>query len=84
MSESAAELARQDAWRAAVQSGQVTASVTDGVVTVESTAKVQVPITVPTGTTVSGSTTVFGSSYAGELSAWQAMVPGARLQLQLS
>jgi hypothetical protein len=86
LAQTAAELARQDAWRAAVQTGQVTASVTDGVVTVtsNSTVKVQVPITVRTGTTVYGSTTAFGTSYAGERSAWQSMTTGSQLKLQLA
>ena len=86
LAETAAELARQDAWRAAVQAGQVTASVMDGVVTVKSnsTVNVQVPITVRSGTLVYGSTTAFGTSYAGELSAWQSMTAGSQLQLQLA
>lgn len=81
----AAELSRQATWSQAVQSGQVTASVKDGVVTVvnSSSIKVQIPITVPTGTTLAGTTTAFGSSYGGELSTWQSMTVGASLALQL-
>ena len=86
LAQTAAELARQDAWRAAVQAGQVTASVTDDVVTVKSnsTVNVRVPITVRPGTTVFGSTTAFGTSYAGSLSAWQSMTAGSQLQLKLA
>ncbi len=69
-------LGDQSAWSAvqAAASPTVTASETNGVVTVHNTGtgSVNVPITVPPGTTVGGS--AFGQSYGGELSDWTTIV----------
>src|SRR5664280_339346 len=61
-------LAEQSAWAKAA--GSVTATETNGVVTVTnaSGSPVSVPITVPPGTTVGGA--AFGQPYGGELSTW--------------
>ncbi len=63
-------LADQTAWTAAETAGTVTASEENGVVTVKNTGTgaVNVPVTVPPGTTVG--TSAFGSPYGGQLSAW--------------
>src|SRR5664280_3252823 len=63
-------LGQQSAWAAAQTAGSVTASETNGVVTVTNAAAspVSVPITVPPGTTVGGA--AFGQPYGGELSTW--------------
>ncbi|HEY1671494.1 MAG TPA: putative Ig domain-containing protein [Streptosporangiaceae bacterium] len=62
-------LAKQSAWATAEQGGNYTASVTNGVVTVaNSGAEVNVPVTVPPGTTVNGG--AFGQPYGGDLSDW--------------
>jgi len=67
---SAKILAQQTAWANAQAGGKVTASVKNGVVTVTNTgAQVDVPVTVPNGTTVGGAA-AFGDSYAGTRSAW--------------
>ncbi len=71
-------LADQTNWAAAL--GQATptvaASETNGVVTITNTGTgaVNVPVTVPTGTTVSGSTSL--QSYGGVLSNWVELGPG--------
>jgi hypothetical protein len=80
---SAAEMARQDAWSDAVNAGRVTASVQDGVVTVSATTGVTVPLTVPTGSTLAGTTTPFGASYAGERSAWSSVTPTTSLMVRV-
>jgi hypothetical protein len=79
-----AELTRQADWKAALSSGHVSASVQDGIVTVNTTANVSVPVTISAGTTFAGTTTTFGTSYAGALSAWQSLTPEAPLRLQLN
>jgi hypothetical protein len=62
-------LAEQSAWGTAETGGNYTASVTNGTVTVTNNgAAVNVPVTVPTGTTVNGA--AFGQSYGGDLSDW--------------
>jgi len=83
LASAADELGRQDTWKAATAAGQVRASVQAGVVTVSSASAVPVPVTVPSGTTLAGTTTGFGSGYAGQLSAWQTVTPTSPLQLQL-
>jgi hypothetical protein len=80
---SAAELARQDAWRNVVKAGLVTASVQDGVVTISTTTGVTVPVTVPTNSTYAGTITPFGTSYAAERSAWEAVTPASPLRVQV-
>jgi len=66
---SAKTLAQQTAWATAQAGGKVTASITNGVVTVANAGTAtDIPVTVPTGTTVNG--TPFGTSYSGALSAW--------------
>jgi Putative Ig domain len=68
-------LAEQTAWSnvLAATTPSVTASETNGVVTIDNTGtgSVNVPVTVPPGTTVSGSATL--QSYGGELSNWVTM-----------
>ncbi|MFE1462877.1 hypothetical protein ACFW6M_17480 [Streptomyces nigra] len=63
-----AELARRAAWRTAVDDGQVTAYRIGDTVTVDAPAGVDVPATMPDGTTRSG--TAFGQAYAGHRSGW--------------
>ncbi|MEV4682351.1 hypothetical protein [Streptomyces kurssanovii] len=68
MEDIGSELRRRAAWRAAVQSGQVTAYRIGGTVTVEGPDGMAVPATMPEGTTRAGSP--FGEAYAGERSGW--------------
>ena len=69
-------LAEQGAWSAAAAAGQVSASEQDGVVTVTNAGPgVSVPVTVPGGTTVNG--TSFGHPYGGDLSDWVNLGNGA-------
>ena len=74
-------LAEQAAWQPIANTtnatgGQVTASETNGTVTVTNNgAEVQVPVTVPAGTTVNGS--AFGTAYGGQLSDWVDLGTGA-------
>ena len=69
-------LAEQSAWATAESGGNYTASVTNGTVTVtNSGSAVNVPITVPAGTTVSGA--AFGTAYGGQLSDWVNLGTGA-------
>ncbi len=69
-------LGDQTNWSSALTAGTVKATETNGVVTVTNsgTGAVNVPVTVPPGTTVGGA--AFGQSYAGELSDWTS-VPAA-------
>jgi len=77
-------LAEQAAWQPIAAAaatdetgGQVTASVTNGTVTVaNSGAEVKVPVTVPPGTAVNGAGS-FGESYGGDLSDWVDLGNGA-------
>ena len=74
-------LADQAAWGATLTSTSgtasgVSASEKDGVVTITNTgAAREVPVTVPTGTTVNGAP--FGQAYGGELSEWADLGAGA-------
>jgi hypothetical protein len=69
-------LAEQSAWGTAETGGNYTASETNGTVTVTNNgAAVNVPITVPPGTTVNGSP--FGQAYGGDLSDWVNLGNGA-------
>jgi hypothetical protein len=62
-------LGQQSAWSSALAGGKVSATEVNGVVTVtNSGSPVQVPVTVPFGTTVGGA--AFGQSYGGALSGW--------------
>ncbi len=66
----------QNAWATAEAGGNYTASETNGTVTVTNNgAEVQVPVTVPAGTTVNGS--AFGTAYGGQLSDWVDLGTGA-------
>jgi hypothetical protein len=63
-------LQQQSAWATASAGTAYSASETNGTVTVTNTGpQVSIPVTVPTGTTVNGSTTTL-TSYGGEASAW--------------
>jgi hypothetical protein len=69
-------LQQQSAWAAAEAGTGIAASETNGTVTVtNSGAAVNVPITVPAGTTVNGA--AFGTAYGGTLSAWVNLGTGA-------
>src|ERR1039457_7299959 len=62
-------LAEQSAWATAETGGKYTASEQNGVVTVTNNGSaVNIPVTVPPGTTVNGS--AFGQPYGGDLSNW--------------
>ena len=78
-----AVLADQTAWAGiqAQTSPSVTASETNGVVTIHNTGTgaVNVPVTVPPGTTVSGA--AFGQSYEGQSSDWTSVAAGGSLVL---
>ena len=69
-------LAEQGAWATASTAGQVSATETNGVVTVTNNGSgVNVPVTVPPGTTVNGA--AFGQAYGGNLSDWVNLGTGA-------
>ena len=69
-------LAQQAAWAKADTAGQVSATETNGVVTVKNNGSgVNVPVTVPPGTTVNGA--AFGQAYGGSLSDWVNLGTGA-------
>ncbi|MEV6122986.1 hypothetical protein AB0M23_21130 [Streptomyces sp. NPDC052077] len=68
------ELKRRSTWKAAVDSGQVTAYRIGDAVTVQAPAGTAVPATMPTGT-VNGASG-FGSAYAGTLSGWTSPAGG--------
>jgi hypothetical protein len=69
-------LAEQSAWASAATAGNYTATETNGVVTVKNNgAGVNVPVTVPAGTTVNGA--AFGQAYGGNLSDWVNLGTGA-------
>ena len=73
-------LAEQGAWATANTAGQVSASVTNGVVTVKNNGSgVNVPVTVPAGTTVNSA--AFGQAYGGNLSDWVNLGTGATVTL---
>ena len=74
-------LAEQAAWATALSTNQVSAADANGTVTVTNNGgtAVQVPITVPMGTTVNGST--FGDAYGGQLSQWSALAPDGTVTL---
>jgi hypothetical protein len=74
-------LQEQSAWATASAGTGISASVTNGTVTVtNSGAAVNVPVTVPAGTTVNGSTTTL-TPYGGQLSAWFPLGTGATVTL---
>ncbi|MES9601797.1 hypothetical protein [Actinomadura sp. NPDC000929] len=66
MAAAGAELRRQDAWRAALRGGGVTAYLQDGKVTIKAPGGLDVPVTMPEGTREGGEP--FGRAYAGERS----------------
>ena len=69
-------LAKQSAWASAAKAGTYTASETNGTVTITNNgAGVNVPVTVPAGTTVNGA--AFGQAYGGNLSDWVNLGTGA-------
>ncbi|MFE1444289.1 hypothetical protein [Streptomyces sp. NPDC058739] len=71
------ELKRRDAWQAALDQGRVTAYRVGKTVTVTAPSGVQVPVTTPEGTRkqLLLGTTVFGTGYAGQRSAWTTPEP---------
>ncbi|MEV8598424.1 hypothetical protein AB0465_00740 [Streptomyces griseoviridis] len=73
------ELKRRAAWQSAVQAGQVTAYRIGTAVTVSAPSGIQVTATLPTGTTLGG--TSFGTAYAGAVSGW---TPSAGTPLTLT
>ena len=76
-------LAEQTAWTTAEAGTGISASETDGTVTVDNSGSaVEVPITVPSGTTVNGAP--FGASYGGQLSAWVDLGAGGTVVLTQS
>jgi len=69
-------LADQGAWATAETAGNYTASENNGTVTVTNNGSaVNIPITVPPGTTVNGA--AFGEAYGGDLSDWVNLGTGA-------
>ncbi|MEU1279249.1 hypothetical protein [Streptomyces sp. NPDC005805] len=67
------EQQRRAAWRTALADGEVTAHRTGNTVTVHAPAGVDVPATVPTGTTdATAGGSAFGTPYAGAVSGWAA------------
>ncbi|MEU3609256.1 hypothetical protein AB0E83_27975 [Streptomyces sp. NPDC035033] len=71
------ELARRDAWDAALAAGKVTAYRVGNTVTVKAPAGVRIPLTAPEGTRkrLLLGTTAFGTAYAGGRSDWTAPEP---------
>ncbi|WP_329569882.1 hypothetical protein [Kitasatospora sp. NBC_01266] len=74
MKDIATQEQNQAAWNAALAAGTATAYESNGTVTANAPAGVQVPVTAPTGTVQVQPTgvtaTAVGTSYAGELSGW--------------
>jgi hypothetical protein len=70
-------LADQSAWASALSGDTTSAVDTDGSLTITNngSSTLSVPLTVPSGTTLGGST--FGQSYAGEMSGWITLSAGA-------
>jgi hypothetical protein len=76
-------LGQQSAWASALDGGKVSATEVNGVVTITNTGSpVQIPVTVPSGTTVSGA--AFGQAYGGSLSGWTSIATGGTLVLSES
>jgi hypothetical protein len=79
-------LADQSAWSTiqSASSPAVTASVTNGVVTISNsgTTAAEVPVTMPPGTEESGA--AFGESYGGTLSDWVSVPAGGSITLDLA
>ncbi|WP_329578832.1 Ig domain-containing protein [Kitasatospora sp. NBC_01250] len=77
-------LGQSAAWAAAEQAGTVTASVQNGNVVIadSGSGSVDVPVTVPAGTTVNGA--AFGQSYGGTLSAWTPIAAGGSTTLTIN
>jgi hypothetical protein len=74
-------LGLQSAWSSALASGDITASETNGIITVTNTTgnPVSVPVTAPLGTT-SGAA-AYGQVYGGAQSTWTSLASGASLVL---
>jgi hypothetical protein len=74
-------LGEQSAWTAAEGAGSVTASETNGVISVANSgsAAINVPLTAPTGTQQGGA--AFGQAYAGVLSGWTSVAGSGTLSL---
>jgi hypothetical protein len=74
---SSVTLKRQADWATTDAAGTVSATISDGVVTITNSGSgaATVPVTVPAGTTVNG--TAFGQSYGATLSDWTTVGPGA-------
>jgi hypothetical protein len=77
----AAVLLQQSTWATALGTGNVNATETNNVISVTNStgAAVSVPITAPTGTTISGA--AFGQSYGGTLSSWNTIAASSSLTL---
>jgi hypothetical protein len=72
-------ISEQSAWATALANGTVTATESNGAVTVTNNGAgaVSVPVTVPTASTVNG--LAFGSPYGGTASGWETLGGGATL-----
>ena len=68
-------LAEQSAWAATEAAGTVTATEQNGNVTITSSGSANIPVTVPSGSTVNGA--AFGQSYGGTLSQWLPLNSGS-------
>ncbi len=81
---SAATLQKQNQWSSALQSGDVTASFASGQVTVTNNgpSAVQLPVSLPTGSTFDGS--VFGQTYGASSSDWASVGPGDTLTFDVT
>ncbi|MFJ9693884.1 hypothetical protein [Kitasatospora sp. NPDC101183] len=66
-------LQQQTAWQQTRTAGTVSAYIQGGTVTVQGPAGTSVPVTVPSGTTVTGGGTLFGTVYGGEQSGTSAL-----------
>jgi hypothetical protein len=73
MSAIGTQLKRESAWRNAVNNGTARAQLRDGVVTVTGPPGLDIPLTMPEGTrkNTTLSSSVFGTPYAGERSAYE-------------
>ena len=74
LTEVSATFAQQSAWTASgmTDAPRATASITSGTITIQNSGTSPVPLTAPTGTTVSGATL---EAYGGELSGWVPAAP---------
>ena len=84
LAQAADVLSKQAAWSAAFNAGTITATEMGGTIAIKNNgaSTIFIPVTAPTGTLIEPAATPFGSAYAGSLSDWVSLAPGATYNLQ--